>query len=183
MILWYFNSCYLNWWILKSDRLSLLFMKAKVLFSGQTTKPRIFKSNWNHCFITCCSFLQWKNNSASQKLTSYGSSNLSLTLLLITFGGPTINSYPSLRLEHITHSATFDFKYERNDGRWSTYMFSIRMVMCNVPRPLTINVSAVSPSSTFIARFLSSSRFKRSRKFLLVTYFPYTKGKTIQMLH
>nr|GMD41744.1 Uncharacterised protein [Ipomoea batatas]GME16871.1 Uncharacterised protein [Ipomoea batatas] len=86
-----------------------------------------------------------------------GSSNLSFTFLLITLGGPTMNSYPSLR------------------------MFSINMVMCKVPRPLTINVSAVSPSSTFIARFRSSSRYKRSLKFLLVTYLPSrpTKGEML----
>lgn len=38
----------------------------------------------------------WKD----KKITSCGSSNFSFTFLLITFGGPTINSYPSLRLKY-----------------------------------------------------------------------------------
>jgi hypothetical protein len=53
-----------------------------------------------------------------------------------------------------------------------THMFSMRMVMCSVPLPLTMKESAVSPSSTVIARFLSSSRYNRSRRFLLVTNLP-----------
>ena len=51
-----------------------------------------------------------------------------------------------------------------------SYIFSINIVRCSVPLPLTRNVSAVSPSSTFIAKFLSSSRYNLSRRFRLVTY-------------
>lgn len=53
------------------------------------------------------------------------------------------------------------------------HMFSMRMVMCSVPRPLTRNVSAVSPSSTFIARLRSNSRNSRSRRLRDVTNLPW----------
>lgn len=61
------------------------------------------------------------------------------------------------------------------EAKFRSYMFSINMVRCRVPLPLTRNVSADSPSSTFIAKFLSSSRYNLSRRFRLVTYFPCDK--------
>ena len=62
-----------------------------------------------------------------------------------------------------------------------SYIFSINIVRCSVPLPLTRNVSAVSPSSTFKAKFLSSSRYNLSRRFRLVTYFPCDKENEKQI--
>ncbi|KAF4396144.1 hypothetical protein G4B88_020781 [Cannabis sativa] len=79
-------------------------------------------------------------------ITSNGSNTLSFTTLLITLGGPTMNSYPSLRLEEWRK---FRELHENKMKRARHNM---------VPRPLTMNVSAVSPSSTFMAKLRSSSR-------------------------
>lgn len=68
-----------------------------------------------------------------------------------------MNSKPSLRLK-LDPLETFIQKKWKNKNSTYTYMFSISMVICRVPRPLTRNVSAVSPSSTFIAKLRSSSR-------------------------
>mmetsp|Transcript_38303 Transcript_38303/g.64341 ORF Transcript_38303/g.64341 Transcript_38303/m.64341 type:complete len:261 (+) Transcript_38303:471-1253(+) len=75
------------------------------------------------------------------------------SFLVMTLGGPMVNSNPSRR------------------------MFSIRMVMCSAPRPLTTNMSDVSPSSTRRAKLRSSSFMRRSRMLREVTYFPSLPAK------
>jgi hypothetical protein len=51
---------------------------------------------------------------------------------------------------------------EISNSKPSRRMFSIRMPRCSMPRPLTMNESAVSPGSTRSARLRSSSRSRRS---------------------
>lgn len=57
-----------------------------------------------------------KKGYVNQKFTSYGSNTLSFTILLITLGGPTMNSYPSLRLKCMLFQK---IAYRRN-GRATT---------------------------------------------------------------
>ena len=68
--------------------------------------------------------------------------------LMITWGCPTCNSYPSRR------------------------MVSINTERCNTPRPNTFHESAESVGSTRRARFLSSSRSNRSWTWREVTNLP-----------
>ena len=64
----------------------------------------------------------------------------------------------------------------------SLLMVSIKMVMCNAPLPQMTKVSAVSPGSTFNAKFLSNSRSNLSLMFLEVTNFLPSQQK-VTYLH
>lgn len=79
-------------------------------------------------------------------------------LLVNNFGGShhKLISFSSPKMIDYFKNMCAEEKHEQQIAY--TYMFSINMVICKVPRPLTTNVSAVSPSSTFIAKLRSSSR-------------------------
>lgn len=79
-------------------------------------------------------------------------------LFVNNFGGShhKLISFPTPKMHAYFKNICAEEKHEQPIAY--TYMFSINMVICKVPRPLTTNVSAVSPSSTFIAKLRSSSR-------------------------
>mmetsp|Transcript_18443 Transcript_18443/g.62791 ORF Transcript_18443/g.62791 Transcript_18443/m.62791 type:complete len:231 (+) Transcript_18443:523-1215(+) len=96
----------------------------------------------------CSSGTSTTASSHGSSLTPFSSS------FMMTLGGPTMNSKPSRRI------------------------VSMRMVMWSVPRPLTMNSSALEPCTIFMATFFSSSRSRRSLRLRAVTLSPSlpTKG-------